>query len=125
MRILTIVLCLIAFAGTASAAAPRAGVYGNVQYIEEAGDLVGTKVDFRPGPKPVVVVTFCEGDCEASKTLPVTIRGRRILFTVSDEYPARHYEGIFRADGTLSLRMIGSRDKPEILRHLTGRQARD
>ncbi|ESQ81769.1 hypothetical protein AEAC466_20315 [Asticcacaulis sp. AC466] len=99
-------------------AASMGGVYTNVQYIEEAGDLLGVEVDFRPGPSPTIIFKDCEGDCPAGKAWPVKINGRHISFTTYDEsidyrsgkrnQTAVTYAGRFRADGSLELTVPGN-----------------
>jgi hypothetical protein len=59
----------------ATVAAPI-GVFGNVRYIEEAGDLLGVEVRFfRRAGQPMAELTYCEGWCAMSYTQPVVRHG--------------------------------------------------
>ncbi len=117
----------ISQAATAKAATPAAGVYSDVEYIREAGDFIGVALEYRPGPKPAVVFTDCEGGCSGGKTVPVTVTGNTIVFDYCEQVVdqtgkascnAWHYTGVFRADGRLVLTLAGSDEKPDVLRRL-------
>lgn len=108
----------------------RGGVYENVRYIEEAGDVLGTAVDYRAGLSPHILVTLCEGECRGGKTWPVTVRGDNIYFTVCDgpwvdqdnvPVPCTPlvYTGAFRADGSLKLTVAGYEEQKEILHRVS------
>lgn len=120
--------CIAALAHATPVGGPASmgGVYTSVHYIEEAGDLLGMEVNFRPGPSPTIVVTDCGGECFGGKAWPVKIDGRHISFTTYDEsieYPSGKlhrtpvtYSGQFRADGLLELTVHGNSDTPEVLK---------
>jgi len=107
---------------------PLAGIYSSVRVIQEAGDVLGMEVDFRPGPPPTVIVVDCEGECTGGKAWPVKVDGRTLTFTMCEESiempshkkscPPMTYVGQFRADGALVLTMPGNRDVHEVLRRV-------
>ncbi|MBC6983729.1 hypothetical protein [Caulobacter sp. 17J80-11] len=66
----------------ATAAADPSGVYSSVEYVEEAGDLLGMEIELHAGHEPTVIVTDCEGECFGGKVWPATIVGDQINFTV-------------------------------------------
>ncbi|WP_303831047.1 hypothetical protein [Asticcacaulis taihuensis] len=116
--VISIVLIVMLSANTSHAAAPRAGVYENIQSFPENGDVVGIAVDFKPGPLPVIVVTTCEGQCYGGKPWPMTVKGSTIAFTVCDggavdqdhrPVPCTplHYRGAFRSGNALELAIDG------------------
>jgi len=126
-------ICAAGFAGPgwaapAGDAKALGGVYDDIKYIEEAGDVVGIAVDFRPGgASPTIVVTICEGECRGGKAWPVKIDGRRIAFTVIEDLidqdgkqsqEANHYHGLFRADGALVITLDGTSDVHDVLRRV-------
>ena len=58
-----------------------AGVYGNVTYIEEAGDLFGYEIRIpHTGLHSVVEVTFCEGVCNRVERVYLQRRGTNFQF---------------------------------------------
>jgi hypothetical protein len=105
-----------------NAAASRfAGFYSNIVYREGAEATEGMALDYRPDGAPVVTVHDCERYCDHIETVPVTVRGYRIAFTLEQEmggFPAkgRRYLGEFRADGTLKVWGDGQRGNAQILR---------
>ncbi len=119
---------LIPTAGQAGEAGPVPGVYSNLDYNQEAGDFFGLMVEFRNGPRPVVVVAECEGGCWGGREWPVQVTGRHIAFTVCDvsrdqdgrPLPCEKevYAGDFRADGALVISLAGSHAKPSVLNRI-------
>jgi hypothetical protein len=52
------------------------GVFGNVRYVEEAGDLLGYELRlFQRDGRAMVELVDCEGWCNASMTVPLTRHG--------------------------------------------------
>ena len=89
-------------------AARFGGFYSNIVYREGAEATSGMAIDFRPGKASVVTVHDCDLYCEHTETVPVTLRGYRIRYTLKEDmrdYPARgrRFVGEFRADGTLKV----------------------
>ena len=116
---------LIPAAGQAGVAAPVSGVYSSLAYNQEAGDFFGLVVEFRNGPRPVVVVAECDGGCWGGGEWPVQVTGRHIAFTVCDvpldqkgrPLPCEKevYSGDFREDGALVISKAGSHARPSVL----------
>jgi hypothetical protein len=109
-------------AAPATASTDPSGVYSSVRYIPEAGDLLGMKVEVRTKPRPVVVVTICEGECQGGRTWPAVIRGRQISFSVVERLSdgqgerARRLTLSFvgRLEGhVLVVRQLGAGDVPD------------
>jgi hypothetical protein len=103
------------------------GVYSSVRYNRESGDVLGDQIEIRLGPKPVAVVTLCEGDCYGGKIWPVLIRGNHIEITVQEDladqdgHPVKGklipLVGEFR-DGVLRVQVPGEPLSREILKRV-------
>jgi hypothetical protein len=66
------------------------GVYKQLTYSEESGDLLGMAVEIRQGSRPTITVTTCEGGCSGGKTWPLTISGQTLKFTVCNDFVDGH-----------------------------------
>jgi hypothetical protein len=64
---------------------PEVHRYSNVQYIPEAGDLVGLSLEILAGPSLKVRYELCEGWCNGAHLIPAEIRGETICFTVRED----------------------------------------
>jgi hypothetical protein len=98
------------------------GVYSSVRYAEEAGDDLGMEIEIITKPRPIAVVTICEGQCWGGKTWPVVIDGRDISFSVEEAFndqngkpvKPRILEFAGRLEGdVLVVDMPGASDVPE------------
>jgi len=71
------------------------GIYSNLQYIEEAGDLLGTELFIVSGPNGYeVVVQVAEGVPGPILTVPVVVTGTHVRFIVPrPSFGAGTYEG--------------------------------
>ncbi|WP_040598131.1 hypothetical protein [Sphingomonas elodea] len=67
-----------------SAAGAIDGVYKNLQYVEESGDLLGMAVEIHTQPRPTIRVTLCEGGCFGGKVWPLTVEGSTIAFATCE-----------------------------------------
>ncbi len=82
------------------------GIYSNLTYIEETGDLVGTELHILP-PKGddkagyTVVVQIAEGEAPFTATVPLKVSGDRFEFTLpKDSFdPGAHFTGKFDQQG--------------------------
>lgn len=110
----------------ANAADPiKEGVYKHLDYIEEAGDLLGMALHIKGGENPTVVVTTCEGGCSGGKEWPLRVSGNRISFTICDEVqdelgrPAPcqpvNYAGRISREGKLIVSVVGERSTRLVL----------
>jgi len=67
----------LAAAGLACVACPvdatrlAPAIYGNVHYIEEAGDTVGMELRIHPGVHPWIDFILCEGECAHQARMPI------------------------------------------------------
>jgi hypothetical protein len=82
---LALPLALLASPGCAKPIAP--GVYGNVSYSAESGDLGGIELELtQSGGQARVEFVFCEGWCSASHTEPVALTDDGFAFDYSEQY---------------------------------------
>jgi len=72
---------LMSAASPVSAAPVRAGIYGNVHYTQEAGDIVGMEIRVRPHPRPSIDFVLCEGECAPQVRLPIAMVPGGFAFT--------------------------------------------
>ena len=77
--------------GTSSAVYGRpahlSGVYSNVFRHPETQDLLGTEIEIHASVRhPYAFVTLCEGGCNQSYRVPVTIVGNRIELSFAEQY---------------------------------------
>ncbi len=112
VMILRAAFCVMVFAVYSPAFADEhqerhiAGIYSNLHYIEEAGDLVGTELHILP-PKGddkagyTVVVQIAEGEAPFTATVPLKVSGDRFEFTLpKDSFdPGAHFTGKFDQQG--------------------------
>jgi hypothetical protein len=80
-------LTLATFAGGAEARQIAPGVYGNVSYSPESGDLGGIELQLTGvGEQARVEFVFCEGWCRVSHTEPVKVTDNGFEFDYSEQY---------------------------------------
>jgi len=92
-------LLLLAFTGVTSlaSAAGISGIYSNMRYEEQAGDLVGHELFIYPGcGKYCVLVQIARGGAPYSELLSLTVKEDKIEFTLSEEgvYSGASFSGV-------------------------------
>ena len=105
MRQLAFVLLLIASPAAADAKPPISGLYGDLTYNDEGGDLLGTEIRIvKSAEHYEAYVQTAEGTPGPVRRAAVTASGNHVHFTVAekdgshDEYDGRITSGGF--DGT-------------------------
>jgi hypothetical protein len=85
----SILLAAIASAACAKPIAP--GVYGNVRYSPESGDLGGIELQLAgTGEAARVEFVLCEGWCGPSHTAPITLKENGFAFDYAEQYVDEH-----------------------------------
>ena len=106
-RLLSAIVLLAAMAG-AMAAPPKVrvtGVYSDLAYVEEAGDLVGTEIfiGYQGDNKYFALVQCAEGSPSKPQLVEVKVEGMRIQFTLpaseSSHCPAATFTGVIGRAG--------------------------
>jgi len=86
-----LVLPLAALASAACANPMSPGVYGNVSYSAESGDLGGMELQLTgTGAGERVEFVFCEGWCSARHTEPITPTAHGFAFDYAEQYVDEH-----------------------------------
>ena len=98
--LLAIVLfALIGFAGAAAAPQSHArvtGIYSNLQYNAEAGDLLGMELLIIPATSGYVAcVQVAEGGAPFVAVVPISISGTQVQFILPPSYGGQHITGSF------------------------------
>jgi hypothetical protein len=66
---------------TATDSLIKPGIYGDVEYDEESGDLSGVEFEILPGPEHRVEVTLCEGWCNSIEKAVYNVTESGIAFS--------------------------------------------
>lgn len=126
-RTIGFIVCATVCAGDSATAGARfpSGVYSDLQYNKEAGDLVGMAIEIRVGPPAYVTVLVEDGECQTPKKRRLHIVGDRLHFSVTHEavdqsgHPLtlepERFSGALNGS-TLVLTASGGREAPERLR---------
>ena len=124
-----LVLPLAALASAACAKPMSPGVYGNVSYSAESGDLGGMELQLTgTGAGERVEFVFCEGWCSASHTEPITPTAHGFAFDYAEQYVDEHgqpaqsrrmHVDVRRAGRGLEVSLVPL-DEPEIVIGLLG-----
>jgi hypothetical protein len=86
-RASVLALPLAALASATSASPISSGVYGNVSYGAESGDLGGIELQLTgTGADARVEFVFCEGWCSVSHTEPITPTEHGFAFDYAEQY---------------------------------------
>ncbi len=99
-----------------SSSARISGIYSNLTYIEEAGDLVGMELAIVPsGNGYTAFVQIAEGGEPYTALVSFVVRGSEVEFTLpsSPSYPAAHFTGTWSESG---LAIRGRDGETEILK---------
>ena len=106
-------------AGCASTrvSSPRiSGIYSNLTYTEEAGDLVGMELAIVPsGTGYTAFVQISEGGEPYTVLVPFAVRGSNVEFTLpaSPPYSSAHFTGTWGESGLV---IRGDNGEPETLK---------
>lgn len=63
----------------------KPGIYGDVAYSEESGDLAGVELEIMPGPGNRVEVTLCEGWCNSVVKTTYRVTPTGIAFSYREQ----------------------------------------
>lgn len=115
--VLGVLLVLASDVSCAQAAAREmAGIYSDLTYNNEGGDLLGMELMVVPAPTGYTVfVQIAEGDLQVASVVPLTVTDTRVSFTLPSggAYGGMHFEGQWR--GSLMIIHLPS-GKEETLR---------
>ena len=92
---------LLAASSTGAAKAPTSlrvsGLYTNLRYIEEAGDLLGMELLVVPQPNGQwsAFVQISEGGAPYAALVPLAVHGSKVEFTLpaGGDFPNEHFSG--------------------------------
>jgi hypothetical protein len=66
---------------------PLSGIFSNVEGNPNSGDLHGTEIEIHAeGAQPYALVTLCQGWCNQSHHVPVTIKGNQFELSFAEHY---------------------------------------
>ena len=88
------------------------GLYSNMTYVEEAGDVVGMEVFIVFGRGFYATVQEAEGEPDPPVLVPVIVRGQSVRFTLPDK---RTFVGTVTSKG-LKGHFIGNKGSDQFLR---------
>lgn len=125
-----VLLCVSVLAGCA-AASSGTQFYGEIRYVEESGDVVGTWVELTSsGPSTQVYLVDCEGACNGGGVFPATDISGALHFTAVRRWTSSSGEPGSTATRYVAVRRgrsltLTSPDHPDIRINLPERRARD
>jgi hypothetical protein len=103
------------------------GVYKNLTYSDETGDLLGMAIEIQSSA-PRVRVTTCEGGCYGGRLWPLTVIGKNLSFRVCDPLtdqdghpaPCRAvaYIGQLLPNGRIAVQAVGYPETRVVLRRI-------
>jgi hypothetical protein len=124
IRAAALALPLAMLASPASAKPIAPGVYGNVSYSPESGDLGGIELELLgTGGQARVEFVFCEGWCGPSHSQPVTLTDDGFSFDYVEEYVDEQGRPAPSQRMHVEVRRAGSGLKVAVTPSATGAQA--
>jgi hypothetical protein len=107
-----VALSCLALCGSPVAAAKGAritGIYSDLRYIEEAGDLLGTEIRIsRSHGRYNASVQVAEGAPGEVITVPVKVDGDKVSFTLTDKDYRYLYVGTIASSGFSGIRTVAT-----------------